>query len=76
MLSSRCGQAAMANRAPRDRRPPDTAVVFCVTLRRRRRGELWADDAVFTNDGHDDGSIRTQHALQPTRADEEATTHG
>ena len=55
----------MANRTPRDRRPPDTAVVFCVTLRRRRRGEPWTDDAVSTIRNPDHDTIRTQQVAPP-----------
>ena len=55
----------MAHSTPHDVRPPDTAMVFAATLRRRRRGEPWADDAVSTIRNPDHDTIRTQQVAPP-----------
>ena len=55
----------MADLTPQDERPPDTALVFSVTLRRRRRGEPWVDDTVSTNRNSDHETTRTQQVAPP-----------
>ena len=56
----------MVNHRPQDKCPPDTAIVFAVTLWRCRRSEPWAGNAATGTTNHD--TIRTQRSLHPTRA--------
>ena len=68
-----CGQAAMANLTPHDARPPDTAAVLSVTLRRRRRGEPRVDDAVSTTRKSEPGMIRNPTCAAPDSRVESGT---